>query len=82
MSKEPDVLFACANVATAAGEMSAAQDAEVSAADAARDAKRKLNRVQRDFDRMYAEMRRTAPPESHWGRSGDFSPPVWNETDY
>lgn len=82
MSREPDILAACAAVASAAGELDSAQKAERDAEDSRRDARRKLNRLQRDFDIMYAEMRRTAPADSHWGRSGDFTPPVWNDNDY
>jgi hypothetical protein len=79
--QQPDVLAACAAVASSAGEYAAAKNAAIEAQDAEREARRKMNRMQRDFDLMYAEMRRTAPPESHWGRAGAFCPPVWDETD-
>lgn len=66
MSREPDILAACAALAEASGALTEARRKQTEAGDNERDALRRVNRLQRDFDQMYSEMKRTAPQGTGW----------------
>lgn len=76
MSREPDILAACAGLAEATGAYENSIDASHDAERAVRDAQRRLNRMQYDFDQMYQEMRRVAPRDSFWGNCGTVHLPI------
>lgn len=76
MSREPDILAACAGLAEATGAYEKSIEATHDAERDAHDARRRLNRMQYDFDRMYQEMRRIAPKGSFWGDNSTVHLPV------